>query len=245
MKESYYFQHDYSAIQDPKMMSLLYNCGLGGIGMYWILIEILHQQPESKIEYQTYSDYIDFYGRLDGENEQMLNKLKQVLIQIGLLINQDDFIYSNRVLENKKQRKEISDKRSLAGKKSAEIRQNLTNAEQNINKGQQGKEKKGKERKEINRDIESSPRAIAEKFFNDLKEQDRVVEEIANKYQSNQGVVKTEIVKFVSYWTEPNKSGTKQRWEIEKTFEISRRLATWFSRINNFNGQPKSKFTTI
>jgi galactose-1-phosphate uridylyltransferase len=213
--------------------------------MYWILIEILHQQPESKIEYQTYSDYIDFYGRLDGENEQMLNKLKQVLIQIGLLINQDDFIYSNRVLENKKQRKEISDKRSLAGKKSAEIRQNLTNAEQNINKGQQGKEKKGKERKEINRDIESSPRAIAEKFFNDLKEQDRVVEEIANKYQSNQGVVKTEIVKFVSYWTEPNKSGTKQRWEIEKTFEISRRLATWFSRINNFNGQPKSKFTTI
>ena len=166
MKESYYFQHDYSAIQDPKMMSLLSNCGLGGIGMYWILIEILHQQPESKIEYQVYSDYIDFYGRIDGENEQVLNKIKQVLIQTGLFVNQDDFIFSNRVLENKKQRKEISDKRSFAGKKSAEIRQkgtnveqNLTNVEQDINKGQQGKEKKGKEKKDIiNNSEPSSPK---------------------------------------------------------------------------------------
>jgi hypothetical protein len=148
-------------------MSLLSNCGLEGIGMYWILIEILHQQPESKIEYQVYSDFIDFYGRINCENEQMLNKLKQMLIQIGLFVNQDNFIFSNRVLENKKQRKEISDKRSLAGKKSAEIRQkitsdeqNLTNVEQDINKGQLGKEKKGKEMKDniINNSEETSPK---------------------------------------------------------------------------------------
>jgi uncharacterized protein YdaU (DUF1376 family) len=36
--------------------------------------------------------------------------------------------------------------------------------------------------------------------------------------------------KFVSYWTEKNKSGTKMRYELEKTFEITRRLATWASR---------------
>lgn len=44
-----------------------------------------------------------------------------------------------------------------------------------------------------------------------------------------------EIVKFTSYWTEKNKSGTKQRWETEKTFEIARRLTTWFGNVRGFN----------
>lgn len=32
---------------------------------------------------------------------------------------------------------------------------------------------------------------------------------------------------FYNFWTEPNKSQTKMRFELEKTWEISRRLATW------------------
>jgi hypothetical protein len=36
--------------------------------------------------------------------------------------------------------------------------------------------------------------------------------------------------KFCSYWTEKNKSGTKMRFELERVFEISKRLATWASR---------------
>ena len=38
------------------------------------------------------------------------------------------------------------------------------------------------------------------------------------------------LQKFCNYWTEKNKSGTKMRWELERVFEISRRLATWASR---------------
>ena len=33
--------------------------------------------------------------------------------------------------------------------------------------------------------------------------------------------------KFYNYWTEMNKSGTKLRFELQQTFEISKRLATW------------------
>ena len=53
--------------------------------------------------------------------------------------------------------------------------------------------------------------------------------------------VDREIRKFISYWTEPNKSGTKQRWELQKTFELKRRLNTWFSNNQKFekNNQPK------
>lgn len=32
---------------------------------------------------------------------------------------------------------------------------------------------------------------------------------------------------FFDYWTEPNKSQTKMRFEMEKTWELSRRLARW------------------
>lgn len=35
---------------------------------------------------------------------------------------------------------------------------------------------------------------------------------------------------FFDYWSELNKSGTRMRYELEKTWELPRRLATWASR---------------
>ena len=35
------------------------------------------------------------------------------------------------------------------------------------------------------------------------------------------------IREFFDYWTEHNENGKKMRFEKEKTFEISRRLARW------------------
>ena len=42
------------------------------------------------------------------------------------------------------------------------------------------------------------------------------------------------LTAFFRYWTEKNKSGTKMKWELEKTFEISLRLTTWASREKQF-----------
>jgi hypothetical protein len=41
--------------------------------------------------------------------------------------------------------------------------------------------------------------------------------------------------KFCNYWTEKNKSLTKMRFELEKIFEISKRIATWAARDNEYN----------
>jgi len=49
----------------------------------------------------------------------------------------------------------------------------------------------------------------------------------------------TEIKKFVSYWTEPNRSKTKLRWEMEKTWDIKRRIGTWMRNSINFNKQQR------
>ena len=41
--------------------------------------------------------------------------------------------------------------------------------------------------------------------------------------------------KFYQYWTEPNKSNTKFRQELEKTWDVARRLETWAQNDKNFN----------
>ena len=39
---------------------------------------------------------------------------------------------------------------------------------------------------------------------------------------------------FYAYWTEPNKSNTKFRMELEKTWELSRRLEAWAKNDKSF-----------
>jgi len=43
------------------------------------------------------------------------------------------------------------------------------------------------------------------------------------------------INEFYKYWTEPNKSNTKFKQELEKTWSLERRLETWAKNDKNFN----------
>ena len=42
------------------------------------------------------------------------------------------------------------------------------------------------------------------------------------------------IQEFFSWWSEKNKTETKMKWELERTFEIGKRLATWAKREKEF-----------
>lgn len=52
--------------------------------------------------------------------------------------------------------------------------------------------------------------------------------------QKNNNVSKqaiwNEIKAFASYWTELNSTGTREKWTLQKTFEVEKRLVTWFNR---------------
>jgi len=46
---------------------------------------------------------------------------------------------------------------------------------------------------------------------------------------------------FVDYWTERNKSGTKMKFEMQKTFDIKRRLSRWVKNETKWNTSKTSK----
>ena len=48
---------------------------------------------------------------------------------------------------------------------------------------------------------------------------------------------------FISYWTEPNKSNTKMRFEMQQTWETKRRLKTWLKNNKHFD-KKESKIKT-
>ena len=54
---------------------------------------------------------------------------------------------------------------------------------------------------------------------------------------------KSMLESFYDYWSEPNKSKTKERWELQPTFEIGRRLKTWAKREKSF--KPKQTMSKI
>jgi len=83
--------------------------------------------------------------------------------------------------------------------------------------------------------LELTPSQFAKKFFEDRLMQEEVAKKIAEKYKSDLNKLLIEINKFSLYWTEPNKSGTKVRWQLQQTFDVKRRIVTWLNKSNEFN----------
>ena len=53
---------------------------------------------------------------------------------------------------------------------------------------------------------------------------------------ASEQAVDSELSKFSDYWTEKNSTGTKERWQMQKTFEVEKRLGTWLRNVSKFTG---------
>jgi len=58
------------------------------------------------------------------------------------------------------------------------------------------------------------------------KRQDKFIDKV-NEVVKNKKYTNDETDNFVGFWTERNNSNTKMRFELQQTFDISRRLSTW------------------
>ena len=77
-------------------------------------------------------------------------------------------------------------------------------------------------------------------FLTDEKYPKQLAKQISEKSNISYEQVLSELRNFAGYWSELNKSGTKQRWQLQKTFELKRRLGTWFRNKDKFNKGKKS-----
>lgn len=58
-------------------------------------------------------------------------------------------------------------------------------------------------------------------------------------------IVRAELDKFMNHWCESTKSGKKQKWELQETFELERRLSTWFRNYEKYNKDNVSSIARV
>jgi hypothetical protein len=148
-KESFYFQHDYEAVNDPKIQALIGNYGAAGYGVFWRIIEMLHSEVCHVLPYKQYIfSGIAMQMRVEYD---FVEKLVVSCVKEFELFQSDELsFWSERVFDNFEKRKNLSKIRSLAGKRGAEAKWNsrFNDGEMANANGKMTKERKGKERKE-------------------------------------------------------------------------------------------------
>jgi len=76
----------------------------------------------------------------------------------------------------------------------------------------------------VKKDGENSPLSQRQKKFYD---------ELVPHLDTHGGQYPKEMIRaFYDYWSEPNRSKTKMRCELERTWDLPRRLKTWASRMS-------------
>ena len=204
-----YFNHDSVARLDIRVIKLRSRLGYEGYGIFWAVLELLFTE-ENKLCIEDY-DSLAFGLQCDAK------VLKQVIEDFDLFVVEDGCFYSRRLNNHIE---EINNKSNKAKQNASKRWNNATamqpHSDRNASKVNKSISKVNKS-KSIEERIIDFNKSI--QSINDVSDEDKKA--------------------FFLYWTEKNKSGSKFRAEMEKTFDISRRLKRWSS--NNFNKQ-KSRF---
>lgn len=232
-----YFSHDSNARNSDKIILLRAQMGAEGYGIYFMILERLREEPT----YMSVKDYnmLAFDLRVDSA------KIKAVVENFGLFVFTDDdkYFYSESFLR----RMQTKDDKSEKARKSALSRWNKcernANAMRTHENSDANKEKKSKEKDIIplSTDVDIPP------FKN--PESDSVISKAEEKEKSCDKREKdfydslipyvaiygsTMIRSFFDYWTERNKSRSKMRYELQQTWDLSKRLKTWENKQKEY-----------
>lgn len=134
MNNSYYFPHDYDAMQDEKIKRMLRRHGMAGYGLFWAIIELLYANANAL---QTDYEGIAFDFRINSDI------VESVICDFDLFVISDNEFGSLSVERRLNERNEKSRK----AKESANYRWINANALRTDCEGNAIKEKKRKEKK--------------------------------------------------------------------------------------------------
>jgi hypothetical protein len=113
-KDSYWFKHDNNARNDEKILELRSRFGAEGYGIFWMIVETMAEDGDGFISFKNIGGLSLGYGVAIGRLSEVIG----VAIEVGLFHEKDGKIFSNRMLQHKIQRKNLSE----YGKKGAETK---------------------------------------------------------------------------------------------------------------------------
>jgi hypothetical protein len=144
-KDTYYFPHDFNAGSDEKILYLRSKFGMQAYGLYWVLIEIMHESSDSKLT----CNLIDGIAYQINVDITFLKEFYNECIAIELFVTDGVKYWSERVLRNKELLYEKRNLKSIAGKKGMENRwknkEVITNDNTVITEDNKGNESKVKD----------------------------------------------------------------------------------------------------
>lgn len=231
-KDAFYFPHDSNAKDDPKCVMLIEQLGCEGYGIYWILVEILREQPDYCCPLSLLAPFARRYNTT-------FEKMKTVVMSYGLFtITDDKIFFSESLMDRMLPLEDKREKNRLAGKASAEKRalaqQTFNTCSTDVQQVFNLKEKsiEEKKREDNNKESTNVDKKNAAKAAT-LTRKDGFYKSLVpfvDKYPKDM------IRAFFDYWSEMNKSETKMRFEKQPTWEVGKRLATWANK-ETFNGK--------
>lgn len=137
-KESFYFQHDYNARNDDKVLELRARYGAEGYGIFWMIIETMAENEHGGVKATLLGGLSQGYGVAKA----LLMGVLSTCVEIGLLYEESGTYYSKRLLTHKEFRRFLSESGSLGAEKRWKISKN---GDSPPNAPPNAKERKGKE----------------------------------------------------------------------------------------------------
>lgn len=185
---------------------------------------------------------------ISGLPDEVRLEIYEAIIEYGTTGKSSDlkpmamlaFNFAKVVLDKDSERyEEIKKKRSDAGRKhegnqyTGKKGTNVQRMEQNGTNGTNGTDNVYESSNEDNKKTPKGVKKDAASAATLLEERKEDFYKSLIPYVTQYG--KEMVRAFFDYWTEPNKSNSKMRFELERTWDLARRLGTWASRDNQFN----------
>ena len=203
---SEYINHKISNRSEYVFRKLIERKGAAAYGVYWYILEELYESG----------------GKMLFEEIEPISKVLcvrkdfvvSVIKSFSLFQYDSESFWSDEVIEQIEKRQKLKNKRKEAANKRWVSEKNIIMPE---------KEK----------EVESSPivKPTRVNKEQEMKSREREFYNVLVPFVNTYG--REMIREFFDYWSEPNKSHSKMRFEQERTWDLSRRLQTWEKRSRN------------
>jgi len=112
-KETFYFQHDYNARNDDKILELRSKYGAEGYGIFWMIIETMAENENGGAK----AGLIGGLSLGYGVAKERLIEVFEYCLEIGLFYEDAGYYYSKRLLTHKEFRKSLSENGAIGAAK--------------------------------------------------------------------------------------------------------------------------------